>query len=147
MNFIEGRMEAEASGEAWFTFGCQRLALPSAVRALAGPYAGRSVVLGVRPEGLSPATAHAPNGKFSWPHNAFDAKVNVLEPLGDRVDISLSTDGHESLICRADAHQFGKMTAGGIIRVLVDLGKVHLFEPGDNGVNITLTRESSHAAA
>jgi hypothetical protein len=107
---------------------------------------GQEVVLGVRPEGLCPSN----DGKFSWEGNSFDAKVNVVEPLGDKVDLSLVTNGpasHEHLVCRADAHQFGKTGIGGIIKVFMDLGRVHLFEPGDDGVNITLTRESSHAAA
>ena len=147
MNFIEGRIEAEPSGGAWFTFGRQRLALPAPMHGLAGQYGGKSLVLGVRPEGLCPAARNGQQGKFAWLGNTFDAKVNVLEPLGERLDLSLSTDGHEALVCRTDAHEFGKITAGGIIRVSVDLGRVHLFEPGDNGVNITLTRESSHAAA
>ena len=64
-----------------------------------------------------------------------------------RVDAYLATDHHSQIICRTDAREFGKLAIGGIITVLVDLGRVHLLESGDNGANITLTRESSHAAA
>ena len=78
------------------------------------------------------------------------AKVNVIEPLGDRVDIYMSVegaDGQSQLVCRADAYEFGKLQLGSIIRIHVDLGRVHLFEPGDQGVNITMTHEHRHAAA
>ncbi len=146
MNFLQGRIVTQADGSSWFTFGSQRIGLPPFLADRARRYAGQQVILGVRPEGLMPG-ASTQDGKFAWPDNTFDAKVNVLEPLGDRVDLSLATDGHEQVICRADAHQFGKLPVGGIIKVLMDLGRVHLFEPGENGVNITLTRESSHAAA
>ena len=148
MNFITGRIVAESSGAAWFTFGSQRIGLPEAMREAALLHTGKEMLLGVRPEGLCPnINGGMGEGRFGWPNNTFNAKVNVVEPLGDRVDLSLSTDGDEGLVCRADAHQFGKLGLGGIMKVFMDLGKVHLFEPGDNGVNITLTRESSHAAA
>lgn len=138
MNFLDGRVENGA-----FVFGQQRIVLPAHLAAAATQRADKTMVLGVRPEGLSPSN----EGKFAWEGNSFDAKVNVVEPLGDKVDLSLATEGHEHVVCRADSHQFGKIAIGGIIKVFMDLGRVHLFEPGDDGVNITLTRESSHAAA
>ena len=146
MNFITGKIAMEPSGAAWFTFGDQRIGLPVPMAPIAAQYAGQSLILGVRPEGLCPGSS-AGEGKFTWPNNSFDAKLNVLEPLGDRVDLSLSTDGNVQLVCRADAHQFGKLPLGGIIKVFMDLGRVHLFETGEQGVNITLTRKSNHAAA
>jgi multiple sugar transport system ATP-binding protein len=146
MNFLPGMVRAEPNGRTWFTFGNERIALPPPIGPTASRHADKELILGVRPEGLSPGQP-AMEGKFAWPDNSFDAKVNLLEPLGDRVDLSLSTPGDHHLVCRADAHQFGNLPAGGIIRVFMDLGRVHLFEPGENGVNVTLTRESSHAAA
>jgi multiple sugar transport system ATP-binding protein len=138
MNFLEGIV-----AEGTFRFGDQRIALPPHLARAAAGRNGQTVILGVRPEGLCPSN----EGKFNWPGNSFNAKVNVLEPLGDKVDLSLSAAGHEHIVCRADAHQFGKIGIGGIITIFMDLGRVHLFEPGGHGVNLTLTRESSHAAA
>jgi multiple sugar transport system ATP-binding protein len=149
MNFLHGRIEMTGGGlgatgaGADFVFGNQRIGLPKRMSDLAKRYSGREVVLGVRPEGLCPTG----EGKFQWERNSFAATVNVLEPLGDKVDLSLATDGNDHLICRADSHQFGKTPLGGIITFYMDLGRVHLFEPGDNGVNITLPQESGHAAA
>ena len=142
MNFLNGRVEISGAA-ADFVFGTQRIGLPARMSDVAKRYAGKNVVLGVRPEGICPSA----EGKFAWDRNRFDAKVNVLEPLGDKVDLSLSTDGSEQMVCRADAHQFGKIGIGGIITFFMDLGRIHLFEPGDNGVNLTLLQESGHAAA
>jgi multiple sugar transport system ATP-binding protein len=142
MNFFTGRLEAGGSGPN-FTFGQQKIKMPPKVSALVGEYVGKEMVLGVRPETFSPGN----EGKYNWEENSVIAKVNVVEPLGDKVDIYLSTDGHDHVVCRADAHQFGKLTIGDTIKLHVDLGRVHLFEPGDNGVNVTLQREPAHATA
>jgi multiple sugar transport system ATP-binding protein len=143
MNFVNGEISIDGSGKIWFVFGKERILLPAFTNPMVRSWGGRELVLGVRPEGLSPSG----EGKFAAAHNTFNAKVNMIEPLGDRVDLALSTESNEQFVCRADSHEFGKLAVGGIISVHVDLRKVHLFEPGDNGVNITLTRESSHAAA
>ena len=86
-----------------FVFGDQRVGLPARMSDVAKRYAGKPVVLGVRPEGLCPSA----EGKFNWQRNSFTATVNVLEPLGDKVDLSLSTAAQEQLVCtRTDARQF-----------------------------------------
>ncbi len=152
MNFLSGQIIADpgASGggvEGWFSFGQQKIRLPDSLAQAASRYNGRPLILGIRPEGLIPAPISPAAGSSPpVPQNAFDAKVNVIEPLGDRIDLSLSVEGNP-LICRTDARQFGKLAPGGIINIWMDPDRVHLFEPGDYGVNITLTRESSHAAA
>jgi multiple sugar transport system ATP-binding protein len=139
MNFLTGRLEAGP----YFTFGSQRVKMPPHLIERIAEYVGHEMVLGVRPESFSPGN----EGKYNWEENFIIAKVHVVEPLGDKVDIYISTDGHEHLVCRADAHQFGKLQIEGTIKLYMDLGRVHMFEPGDNGVNVTLTREPSHAAA
>jgi multiple sugar transport system ATP-binding protein len=139
MNFLEGQIQRDGV----FTFGQQRIVLPAEQAARVAAFAGRPVVLGVRPESLCPAR----EGKFAWENNAIEARINVIEPLGDRVDLYLSVDGNDHVVCRADAQQFGKLAIGGIIKVYVDLGRVHVFEPGEDGMNITLAREATNAAA
>jgi multiple sugar transport system ATP-binding protein len=143
MNFIAGKVVLEGTAP-WFEFGGQRVRLPGFMMAAAAKHAGRDMILGVRPEGLCPGHTES---KFSGADNGFDAKINVLEPLGDRVDLALSMEGNDHLVCRADAHQYGKLAVGGIIRFYMDLGRVHLFEPGANGANITRTRASEPAVA
>ena len=125
MNFIKGKVVSEGAGNLYFSFGTSRILLPGFMKAAASAHVGRELILGVRPEGLCPAH----EGKFAWGQTNFvDAKVNVMEPLGDRVDLFLSADS-DQVVCRADAHQFGKLVIGGIISIFMDLGRVHLFEP------------------
>jgi multiple sugar transport system ATP-binding protein len=138
MNFIAGKVILEGAAP-WFAFDGQRVRLPESMTAAASERAGRDMVLGVRPEGLCP---RKPEGTCAWEDHSLDARINVVEPLGDRVDLALSTNGHDQLVCRADAHQYGQLAVGGIVRFYVDLGKVHLFEPGENGANVTLSRAS-----
>lgn len=145
MNFLK----ATILNGGYVSFGNNKIKLlPRMVQPVI-PYTGKEVVLGVRPESLCPSK----EGKWDYPENTFRAQVKVIEPLGDKVDIYLSLEnGHDSVIdklivCRADAHQFGKLKIDDIIPFYMDLGRVHVFETGDTGVNITLTREPSHAAA
>jgi multiple sugar transport system ATP-binding protein len=137
MNFMEGEIAAvSGGGEMWFAAGGQRIGLPPRVVNLAKAYVGKPVILGVRPEGLSPSRG----GKFSGESNQLTARINVIEPLGDKVDIYLAMDGGEAtrLTCRADAYEFGKLERGATIPFFLDLAKVHLFEAGENGKNLTL---------
>jgi len=147
MNFFSAKL----LGDGWLSFGVNKVRLPDAARARVAGHTGQDVVLGVRPESMCPTN----EGKYNWPDNTFSARVNVIEPLGDKVDIYMTlengheavVDGGKSIVCRADAHQFGKLAVDSIIKIHVDLGRVHVFEKGDNGVNITLSREPGHAAA
>jgi multiple sugar transport system ATP-binding protein len=140
MNFMEGAIGSGAEGGLWFIAGGQRIKLPARVIDLVRPYVGKPVILGVRPEGLSPSHG----GKFAGENNQFLARINVIEPLGDRVDIYLTMGGGEEgvggtrLTCRADAYEFGKLERGATIPFFLDLGKMHLFEAGENGKNLTL---------
>ena len=146
MNFLDGRIATQGSEGTCFTFGNQRIRLNGDLARAASKYLGKPLVLGVRPESLSPANT----GKFVGEENRIVVKVNVVEPLGDRVDIHLGIENDVEalpLVCRADAYEFGKLQVGSIIRIHLDLGRVHLFEPGELGVNVTMTQEHRHAAA
>ena len=146
MNFLDGRIATQGSEGTCFTFGNQRIRLNGDLARAASKYLGKPLVLGVRPESLSPANT----GKFAGEENRIIVKVNVVEPLGDRVDIHLGIENDVEalpLVCRADAYEFGKLQVGSIIRIHLDLGRVHLFEPGEPGVNVTMTQEHRHAAA
>lgn len=145
MNFITGRV---ATGN-YFMFGSQKVRLPARMTNALNKHLDREMVLGVRAEAMCPSG----EGKFAGEENFITGKIIVTEPLGDKVDIYVNLgDGHDkmmdrALVCRTDAFQFGKVKVGDIIKLYVDLGKIHVFEPGDNGVNVTLAHESGYAAA
>jgi len=105
--------------------------------------AGGHVVLGIRPEHIH----LQPVGGSVAP---VKVRLNVIEPLGNNMDVYMNTALHEHVVGRLEAQtglQMGKETT-----VYVDLRKAHFFEPGETGMNLSLetlspTNEPAHALA
>jgi multiple sugar transport system ATP-binding protein len=117
-----------------------KLPIPDHLRQSLGGFVGKHVVLGIRPEhfGLRPSDIPDARGKL-------DVTLNVVEPLGSDMDVYMSTGLHDHVVGRVPARQgleIGKRT-----QALVDLEKVHFFEPGATGMNLSLVNESAHAVA
>jgi hypothetical protein len=71
--------------------------------------------------------------------------LSVIEPLGKDMDVYMNTALNESVVARVEA-------SAGLQRdtqatLFVDLRKVHVFEPGDAGMNLSKTPEHAHALA
>jgi len=98
------------------------------------------VVLGVRPEHFS---LHPAEGGFA--SSPLTMKVNVIEPLGNNMDVYLSTALSDPVVARVEA-QSG-LRAESQATLYVDLRKVHFFEPGEAGMNLMKTSEPIHAPA
>jgi multiple sugar transport system ATP-binding protein len=118
--------------------------LPSAMRNRLSAKAGAHVVLGIRPEHFH-LTA-GPEGTFA----PIRVKLNVIEPLGSDMDVYMNTTLHDYVVGRLEAQ--GGLQAGTETTVYVDLRKVHFFEPGETGMNLSLetispTSEPAHALA
>ena len=102
---------------------------------LVGPLSskvGKHVVLGIRPEHFGLRPGDVPGGGAS-----VEMVANVIEPLGNDMDVYMSTPLHEHVVGRVPARQgveFGKK-----INVLVDLDRAYFFEPGVTGMNLGLT--------
>lgn len=117
-----------------------KLIVPDHLAGALGRHVGRHVVLGIRPEhfhlqpipGVGPATT-------------VQMVVNVIEPLGNDMDLYLSTPHHPHVISRVEAQP--GVSPGTQISLYVDLPKVHFFEPGVTGMNLSLSHEPSHAVA
>ena len=161
MNFFDGCV-IESDGAFVFEFCERRLSLAAErVPGLAG-LVGRRLVLGVRPEAISflpppesgaavcrecGARLHGPFCHACGCENAdaseggtagvFEARVMVVEPLGDESDVYLRLPGGEHAVARVKAH--ASVREGSSVRVFIDPYRVHLFEPGDAGGNLTLT--------
>jgi multiple sugar transport system ATP-binding protein len=117
-----------------------RLAVPEAFRSRLAGFVGRHVVLGIRPEHFGLHPGEVPGGRGS-----LEVTVNVVEPLGSDMDVYMSTGLHDHVVGRVPARQgleIGKRTS-----VLIDLDKVHFFEPGVTGMNLSLANEPAHAIA
>ncbi len=129
MNFIEGTLEGAAAGVMFVERGSSgtRLPLSAAHAAKLSSHVGTSVVLGVRPQYLTLDATRSP---------AIDLTVNVVEPLGDQMDLSCVTGAGSRVVVRTAASS--DVRAGDSKRFAIDVAKLHVFEPGEFGTNLTL---------
>jgi len=113
------------------------------VQLLAG-WVGRHIILGIRPE-------HFHVKPLDGESSALTMVLNVIEPLGNDMDVYMSTTLNDYVVGRVEA-QSGLKTQTQVT-MHVDLGKVHFFEPGETGLNLsrapvgTASREPIHAVA
>ena len=223
MNFLAGRLVADEGG-LWFDEGTARVKLSAAQAGLLTAWAGKDVVMGVRPEamavadegvqegekevqspvslpvqrnegqspvssqeegqspalspaegkggqlsifaaaqkraghspavspvqnaGQSPAISSVQGSRRMWDRmgdsrpsgdgdgNVLPVSIGVVEPLGEKMDLVVSTARHPHVVARVQARR--DLSAGQDIRLRLNMDKVHFFEPGENGKNISL---------
>ncbi len=130
MNFFEGAI-VEEGGKLWFDEGTGKLAVPDKAKRALASKVGSKVVMGVRPQALRDgATVGEGAG------NVLSMEIGVVEPLGDKMDIYLSTARHRHVIAHVDAHS--GLAPHQTIAVHVDLERTHFFEPGELGKNLLI---------
>jgi ABC-type sugar transport system ATPase subunit len=117
-----------------------RLPVP---RTLSGRLTGRvgeRVVLGIRPEHfhLHPTGSEGDCCPLS-------VRLNVVEPLGNDMDVYMSTALSDHVVGRVEATTGLAMNT--TTTVYVDVRKVHFFEPGATGMNLSLVTEPAPAVA
>jgi multiple sugar transport system ATP-binding protein len=141
MVFEEGKLRPSGNGrpgELTLPGNGFRLPVPRHLTETLGGSVGKHVVLGIRPEHFS---VKPPDGAQSA---ALSVKINVIEPLGSDMDVYMSTILNESVVGRVEA-QSG-LQRDTQVTTYVDLRKVHVFEPGETGMNLSKT-SSEHAHA
>ena len=118
-----------------------RLPLPQELAERLGGRLGRQVVLGIRPEHLYVRPVEVDTSA------SLSLTVNVIEPLGNDVDIYMSSKLNDHIVARveATAAQAAGLATDAQATVYVDLRRVHFFEPGETGMSLSQTRESAHA--
>jgi len=80
---------------------------------------GGPAILGIRPEHLS-------DRPFAGPCERLALRVSVVEPLGDRQDVTLTTADGTSLVARIDAR--AELREGEEVAFYADLSRIHLFD-------------------
>jgi multiple sugar transport system ATP-binding protein len=142
MNFLTGKLMASETG-IWFDEGTAKVRIPSDGAASAAsasqpareqvlrPWIGKEVVMGVRPEATSMDDVAGVGTD-----NVLPVSVGVVEPLGEKMDLYVSTTRHPHLVARVPARR--DLTAGQEIGLRIEMNKVHFFEPGEEGKNISL---------
>jgi ABC-type sugar transport system ATPase subunit len=113
-------------------------------------WVGKHVILGVRPEHLhlAPVDEGSKGAKI-------DVKVSVIEPLGNDMDVYMTTTYHNHVVGRLEA-QSG-VQPNSTATVYADSRKMQFFEPGEVGTNLSpetrsvmakpLSQEPAHAVA
>ncbi|HZZ44438.1 MAG TPA: sn-glycerol-3-phosphate ABC transporter ATP-binding protein UgpC [Tepidisphaeraceae bacterium] len=116
-----------------------KLPVPQHLRDILAGKVGQHVVLGIRPEHLhlSPVDSDSPALKMT---------LNVIEPLGNDMDLYLASRLNDHVVGRVEAK--AGLTIGQETTVFVDSRKIHFFEPGDTGMNLSLmSNELAHAVS
>ncbi|MEF2071095.1 ABC transporter ATP-binding protein [Consotaella aegiceratis] len=114
----------ERRGEAFVAvFGDLELPLPERATAeIIGPYVGREVILGVRPENLHDEQSSYMQAPGTKP---FDAYVDLAEPMGSEVHLNLSVNGLPMI---AKVPPRCKARDGDTVRLGLDCETIHLFD-------------------
>ncbi|WFC40501.1 sn-glycerol-3-phosphate ABC transporter ATP-binding protein UgpC [Pseudoxanthomonas sp. SE1] len=98
--------------------------LPLGHALAADAWSGRRVALGLRPEHLLPAGIGKP---------AFEAQVELIEPVGNEVFVNLTYAGH-ALVARMPPQRLPE--PGETLRVTVEGATLHFFDP-DTGLRLS----------
>ncbi|MFZ5826969.1 MAG: ABC transporter ATP-binding protein [Bacillota bacterium] len=118
MNFLKGTLSADAKS---FDGGTFKLELPEAITNAARNYAGKQMVLGIRPEDVEADPSYVE----SHPGARVPARVEVVEPLGSEIYLYLSTGGN-AITARVEPHL--RFKDGQDIVLALNTDKVHLFD-------------------
>ncbi len=131
MNFFSGKL-VEESGKLFFDEGTGKLEVPGWARQKLVEHDQSDVVMGVRPELLSDAE-HA---RFEKNGNHLSMDVNLVQPLGERVNVYLSTKSHDKAV--AQLHSFAHLQPGSQVPIYFDMNRVHFFDATEDGEAVAL---------
>jgi len=130
MNFFTGMIRYRNDG-VYFEYGSDSIRLADRWKDRLSKYKDMEMVLGVRPENFSPQS----EGKVAGRDNAMKMKIEVVEPLGDKMDVYMAMKAHPHIVCRVDSH--AGLKEGQEVTLAIDIQQVHVFEPGEKGINVT----------
>jgi multiple sugar transport system ATP-binding protein len=130
MNFLEGELQRRGDSVVFIEGSndpsgkpYELPAHPARAAALAA-HIGKPIVLGIRPQMFIMPDAQSPA--------TMRVRVNVVEPLGDTVDVAFSTAKQPLLVARLPARG-NPPPAGQDMTLEVAMDLVHYFEPGEFG--------------
>ncbi len=124
MNFLRGRLAHSGAGFAFeLTHGGRTIPLPlPQAPVAAGSFAGREVVLGIRPECITEAARHG-----AAPHvPQVDCTIDLVEPTGPDTLVFTTLNGGK-VACRV--HPRAPVVPGGTMALAFDLTHAALFDP------------------
>jgi multiple sugar transport system ATP-binding protein len=139
MNFFEGKLVQEKE-RLMFEEGSGKLPVPNWAQAELKAHLGKKITLGVRPEAMSDRTT----ARFETSDNSLKMKVLLVQPLGDRKDVYLSTPSHERSVALVDA--YARFETNETVDVFFDMARVHFFETGESGAALVTNPHRAEAA-
>jgi len=122
MNFVNCTLEKRADG-IYAAFGANALKLPAekANDPAVQDYIGKDVVMGIRPECIH----DEPMYLSSMPDSVIETDVEVTELMGAEIYLYLVAE-EQNLIARVSSRSTAR--AGDVIKVAIDMSRVHLFD-------------------
>lgn len=134
MNFIGGRLEKTGEslkfieGGDGFTISICNKHKPKLIK-----HVNKGVVLGVRPQAISEVSG-AEADAAEDDGTLFRLPVDVVEPLGDQMDLHGKTPGGLRFTARVRAHQ--GLMPGTKAQLAIDTTRINVFAPGEFGPNL-----------
>ena len=119
MNFVQCTVTAR-NGDLYFTTPGLSLPVPQAKAKAMAAYKDKPVTMGIRPEDMHEVTPQDP------PNRVFDAKVEVVEPIGHEIYLDV-TVGTFEVIARVSPDTPVKV--GQTIKLAATVDKLHAFDP------------------
>lgn len=130
MNFLEGQL-VNADGGVAFDGSGVRIKLDDDQAQLCQGQVGQNAVIGIRPEALYLRPTDGANRE----DQTVNVTIGVVEPLGSTMDVYTHTREDQRLVARLKAEPLAEETPA---KMYLDMRKVHVFEPGTYGANLTL---------
>lgn len=129
MNFFNGRVELK-NDIPRFVMSDTEIALPKEISDNLAAYKAKEMVLGIRPEHLSLVPIEGQSG------NRIPATVDVVEPLGNRMDVYLTSSSGQKFVANVDTHI--EIKKDDAVTMYVDIQRTHIFGTDEMGKNISL---------
>ncbi len=129
MNFLDGQLTG-AGSDVFFEGGGVKIKLEPEQAQQCQGRVGQDAVIGIRPEALFPK----PTDGAANEDQTVNVTVGVVEPLGSTMDIYTRTSEDKTLVARIKAEP---MTEDTQLKMYLDMTRVHIFEPGTYGANLT----------
>lgn len=121
MNFLPCRLVENGAGLTVRLSDWLALPVPPSREARYRPRVGQEIVFGLRPEHIREGRGEVPPGSA-----AFEARLDVVEPMGMETMVYFIVDGVE--VCgRVDPAAAGNV--GEPMRLIADLNQMHLIDP------------------
>jgi multiple sugar transport system ATP-binding protein len=125
MNFFEGSIASEGD-RLWFDEGTGRVAIPGWAESTLSGRVGSRISMGVRPQAISDVK-HAGAGDGS----SLEMKVRVVEFLGDKMEVYVSTASHPHVIAHIDARR--GIVPNETLRMHFDPNRLQFFDADPAG--------------